>query len=130
MKTMSLTAKIILAFTLPLAVVYYFLVIPQISATSQALADIEVLRGGSSLATTAKQKETFKANITALRAEAKQLLPATDQQYDLSVQVENLAKANSLTITSRQIFRLQLQLDRSVMRHPRVLWVILLVLVP
>jgi Tfp pilus assembly protein PilO len=101
MKNMSLTSKVLLSFTIPLVLAYVFLVLPQIRATAQGLADVDALRDAVSPASTSsKQKDDVKAKINSVRTEASKLLPATDEQYDLSVQVENLAKDNKLTITA------------------------------
>lgn len=103
MKNLSLASKVLLAFTIPLGLVYYFLVIPQIRATAQGLVDVDALRQTSTSASSTKQRDDFKQKVAAVQTQANLLLPPTDQQYDLSVQVESLAKSKNLTISGLSV---------------------------
>lgn len=103
MKDLTLSSKILLAFTIPLGLIYYFLVIPQVRATSQALSDVDSLRQSTSAEASAKQREEFKQKLAEMQTDAAKLMPATDEQYDLSVQVEALAKSKNLTINGLNV---------------------------
>lgn len=107
MKALSLTNKILLAFALSLAVAYYFLVLPQVRATAQALGELDMLRDTVTVSGTAKQRETFRAEAQALQEQVTALLPASDEQYDLAVQVEDLAKATNLSVTGLTVNAVQ-----------------------
>ncbi len=99
-QALTLTSKILLAFSLPLALAYFFLVIPQIKATSQALADVDSLRqSGGITGGSQKQRTDYLTQLSEVRTNALTLIPTTDNQYDLSVQVEALAKEKKLTIS-------------------------------
>lgn len=103
MKPMSLGGKLILAFVLPLGLAYYLLVLPQVRATASLLGELDARQDRNQQIKSGKQKEAYQQQAADLRTKTLALLPATDEQYDLSVQVEALAKAHDLAIGSLTI---------------------------
>jgi Tfp pilus assembly protein PilO len=100
MKGLRTTAKIFLVFTIVFAAAYQFLVLPQVKATSVALGELEDLRMQQSAGLSAKQRTELLQEAQVTREEALRLMPATDEQYDLSVQVEALAQESGVSITT------------------------------
>jgi Tfp pilus assembly protein PilO len=103
MKELSLVSKILLAFILPLAIGFYFLILPQMKETAQLNSDITALRDSTTAVATAKEREEFKRQVEAVREAAMALMPASSEQYDISLQVEDLAKSKGLTITTLSV---------------------------
>jgi Tfp pilus assembly protein PilO len=103
MKPLSLPLKILVAFILPFAAGYYYLVLPQIKAVGEGLSAVDSLQQSGVATLSVKQRDAFKAQIDTVRARTQKLLPATDEQYDLSVQVESLAKSKGMTLTALTI---------------------------
>ncbi|MEZ0286979.1 MAG: type 4a pilus biogenesis protein PilO [Candidatus Paceibacterota bacterium] len=98
MRSMTLSSKMLLCFVLPLAVGYHFLALPQMKKTAEARASVKELRQSTAAVSSAKQREEYRAKAVQVQEKALGLMPVSDDQYDLSVQVEALAKANNLTI--------------------------------
>jgi Tfp pilus assembly protein PilO len=98
-RALSTTNKGLLAFTLPFAVVLWALVVPEVHRTAVLTSTVDALRQTTTSQGSAKQKETYKAKVTETRTKANLLLPSTDEQYDLSVQVEALARSSGVTLT-------------------------------
>lgn len=100
MKRLSLTAGVLLAFTVPLVLTSQFLVLPQVQATSEALAQVDALQNSNGQLSPSKQKTAYQQQLEATKKQALTLLPSEDEPYALSVQVEALAKGIGVTLTA------------------------------
>lgn len=98
MTPLNRTNKVLLAFSLPFSALYLFLVIPQVSALTTSLRTLDADRDaiGTGKGT---QQAVLKQKLADLTSTANALLPASDSQADISVQVEALAKNVGVAIT-------------------------------
>ena len=76
---------------------YWFLLMPQVRLLAALQESLDASNGST---TSSTQKKTEETRINTLKAKANQLLPVNDNEFDLSVQVEALAKKTGLSLTS------------------------------
>jgi Tfp pilus assembly protein PilO len=104
MKELGASTKLFLVFIVTFAVTYYFLALPQVRAAGQVLGKLEQMRNQHLVAfTPSAQQAQLKERAEVVKSQALSLLPKTDEQYDLSVQVEWLAKEVTVTLSSLSV---------------------------
>jgi len=78
---------------------YWFLVLPQFRQLGTVLSTADQGVTKTTLIVSQQEKTERQAKIDELQSQAETLLPTSDKQYDLSVQLEASAKDNGVTIT-------------------------------
>jgi Tfp pilus assembly protein PilO len=101
MKPLSSFAAVLSTFVLVLAGGAWFFVLPGFTAYEKdrfTIAHFGEDSAGNTVDNTARQ-----ALIDSVTAQASELLPPENNEYDLSVQIEALCKANGVTITALSV---------------------------
>jgi Tfp pilus assembly protein PilO len=101
MKLTSFTL-VVLVMTGLFLILYWFMVLPQFRDLATQQKQLEQLLGSTSSVSkqTTTAQQARKQALIDLAAQSQKLLPLSDQQYDLSVQLESAAKAAGVNIIS------------------------------
>lgn len=110
--TFTLFATVV---TLVFLVLYWVLILPQFRELAGTEKELEQFATGTTSlsqgSTAAQQKR--KQTIADLQAQTNLLLPVTDQQYDLSVQIEAAARNAGVSITSLTVNTVELDIPKT-----------------
>ena len=95
-------------------VLYWFLILPQFKELAVAQHDLEqTIPSSTALKNQSTSADKRRADIAELKTKAQLLLPATDKQYDLSIQLEAAAKSSGVTLTGLALNPAELQIPKT-----------------
>lgn len=78
---------------------FWYAIMPQLKNLGELYSEQEVLQEDPIVTALSIRRKVTENNLTETKKQAELLLPAEDNQYDLSVQIEGLAKRLGLPLT-------------------------------